>query len=256
MSCPIQCESSRAGYAGVLHVGGTVHGVGCPADLGHVAVSVICQAAVIATLIRIIRSRRGWPFSPIWPTGGQIWPDAASRPVRSLPSYRGSEIIRLEAPNSRSCGQPQGNGSYVSCAFGLEDTEGVNREHAETHLRLVAEAELRRATTPPLHGAAAPGVPGAERGAVVLRTSVVAAALYDLPRYQRDVIALQYYGNLSEAETAAALRITRGAVHAFAASGCPRCRPPGARTLPAGPRSRGSDRGARAGPCGRGSDPG
>ena len=63
------------------------------------------------------------------------------------------------------------------------------------------------------------GVPGAERGAVVLRASVVAAALYDLPRYQRDVIALQYYGNLSEAETAAALRITRGAVHAFAASG-------------------------------------
>ena len=95
----------------------------------------------------------------------------------------------------------------------------MNREHAETHLRLVTEAELRRATTPPLHGAAAPGVPGAERGAVVLRASVVAAALYDLPRYQRDVIALQYYGNLSEAETAAALRITRGAVHAFAASG-------------------------------------
>ena len=95
----------------------------------------------------------------------------------------------------------------------------MNREHAETHLRLVAEAELRRATTPPLHGAAAPGVPGAERGAVVLRASVVAAALYDLPRYQRDVIALQYYGNLPEAETAAALRITRGAVHAFAASG-------------------------------------
>ena len=30
----------------------------------------------------------------------------------------------------------------------------MNREHAETHLRLVAEAELRRATTPPRDGAA------------------------------------------------------------------------------------------------------
>jgi len=95
----------------------------------------------------------------------------------------------------------------------------VNRERAETHLRLVAEAELRRATMPPRDGAAAPDMPGAERAAVVLPPSAAAAALYDLPRHQREVIALQHYGNLSEAETAAALRITRGAVHAFTASG-------------------------------------
>ena len=95
----------------------------------------------------------------------------------------------------------------------------MNREHAETHLRLVAEAELCRATTPPRDGAATPDMPGAERGAVVLRASAVAAAMYDLPRYQRDVIALQYYGNLSEAETAAALRISRGAVHSHTAHG-------------------------------------
>jgi hypothetical protein len=96
----------------------------------------------------------------------------------------------------------------------------VNRERAETHLRLVAEAELRRAATPSREGAAMPPAgPGARRGAVVLGRSAVAAALYDLPRYQREVIALQYYGNLSEAETAATLRITRGAVHAHAAHG-------------------------------------
>jgi DNA-directed RNA polymerase specialized sigma24 family protein len=62
-------------------------------------------------------------------------------------------------------------------------------------------------------------MPGAERGAVVLRASAVAAALYDLPRYQRDMIALQYYGNLSEDETAAALHISRGAVHSHTAHG-------------------------------------
>jgi hypothetical protein len=94
----------------------------------------------------------------------------------------------------------------------------VNRERAETYLRLVAEAELRLAGTLARDGAAAPPeVTMAGRGAAVLRGSAVAAALYDLPFRQREVIALQYYGNLSEAETAAALHITRGAVHAHAA---------------------------------------
>jgi Sigma-70, region 4 len=96
----------------------------------------------------------------------------------------------------------------------------VNRERAGTYLRLVAEAELRRARTPPpIGGAMSPAAPGVRRRAVVLRRSDVAAALYDMPRHQRDVIALQYYGNLSEAETAAALRISRGAVHSHAAAG-------------------------------------
>jgi hypothetical protein len=36
LSCPIQCESSRAGSAGVLHVVGTVHAARCPADVSHV----------------------------------------------------------------------------------------------------------------------------------------------------------------------------------------------------------------------------
>ena len=102
----------------------------------------------------------------------------------------------------------------------MEDTEGVNRERAETYLRVVAEAELRRAATPARDGTAMPpDLPGAGRGAVVPRGSDVAAALYDLPVRQREVIALQYYAGLSEAETAAALHITRGAVHAHAAHG-------------------------------------
>ena len=97
----------------------------------------------------------------------------------------------------------------------------MNRERAETHLRLVAEAELRRATVPPRDGAATPpDMPGAERGALVARQRpAVAAALYDLPQRQREVIALQYYGNLSETETAATIGLTRGAVHSHTAHG-------------------------------------
>src|SRR6266851_5845024 len=125
-----------------------------------------------------------------------------------------------QAQNCHSCGQPHARCSLVSCVPGLQDTGGVNRERAETFLRLVAEAELRQARTPARDGAAArPEVAGAGRGTVVARPSAVAAALYDLPVRQREVIALQYYGNLSEAETAAALHITRGAVHAHAAHG-------------------------------------
>jgi hypothetical protein len=97
----------------------------------------------------------------------------------------------------------------------------VNRERAETHLRLVAEAELCRAMAPPWDGAATPpDMPGAERGALVVRQrSAVAAALYDLPRCQREVIALQYYGNLSEAQTAATVGLSRRVVHGFTAHG-------------------------------------
>jgi sigma-70-like protein len=81
----------------------------------------------------------------------------------------------------------------------------VNREHAETHLRLVAEAELRRAAAPPWAAAVAP--------------AAAAAALYDLPSWQREVIALRYYGNLAEAEAAAALHISPGTAHALATRG-------------------------------------
>ena len=63
-------------------------------------------------------------------------------------------------------------------------------------------------------------LPAAGRGALVLRQrSAVAAALYDLPRRQREVIALQYYGNLSETEAAATVGLSRGAVHSHSAHG-------------------------------------
>jgi hypothetical protein len=76
---------------------------------------------------------------------------------------------------------------------------GLNRERAEAHLRLVAEGELCRAATFPQ--AAAP------------------AALYDLPRRQREAIALQHYARLPESETARATRISVGAVKAHTARG-------------------------------------
>ena len=53
----------------------------------------------------------------------------------------------------RSCGQHLDQvGDPGAAACYREDTEDMNRERAETHLRLLAEAELRRATTWPADG--------------------------------------------------------------------------------------------------------
>jgi DNA-directed RNA polymerase specialized sigma24 family protein len=97
----------------------------------------------------------------------------------------------------------------------------MDRERAENHLRVVAEAELRRATAHPRDGAPTPpGQPGVGAGALVLRQrSAVAEALYGLPSHQREAIALQYYGDLSELETARTIGMSIGAVHAHTARG-------------------------------------
>jgi hypothetical protein len=76
----------------------------------------------------------------------------------------------------------------VNYALGLGDTEGVDSERAETHLRLVAEAELRRATMIPTDGARqwhaqrGPGSPDEKSNGYALE--------------------LRWYGNLTPAEVA------------------------------------------------------
>jgi RNA polymerase sigma-70 factor (sigma-E family) len=63
-----------------------------------------------------------------------------------------------------------------------------------------------------------PDMPSAELGALALleRSSVV-AALRSLPVRQREVVVLRFYGDLSEAQIAAAMGITRGAVKSHTA---------------------------------------
>ncbi len=95
----------------------------------------------------------------------------------------------------------------------------MNRERAEIYLRLVAEQELRRAS-PRDSAGTPPDPPAAGYEALAGRQrSAVAAALYDLRAREREVIALQYYGNLSETETALAVGLSSGAVRALTARG-------------------------------------
>ena len=65
-----------------------------------------------------------------------------------------------------------------------------------------------------------PDEPSAEAGAItLLERSAVVAALRGLPERQREAIVLRYYADLSEAEIAAAMGISRGAVKSHTARG-------------------------------------
>jgi RNA polymerase sigma-70 factor (sigma-E family) len=87
----------------------------------------------------------------------------------------------------------------------------VNRSRSVLRHRLVVEKNQQK---PP------PDMPSAEHGALtLLERSAVIAALRELPERQREAIVLRYYGDLSEAEIAAAMRISRGAVKSHTSRG-------------------------------------
>ena len=67
---------------------------------------------------------------------------------------------------------------------------------------------------------APPDMPSAEHGALaLLERRAVVTALRDLPERQREAIVLRYYADLSEAEIAGAMGISRGAVKSHTARG-------------------------------------
>ena len=87
----------------------------------------------------------------------------------------------------------------------------VNRSRSVLRHRTVVDKNLQKAP---------PDMPSAEHGAMVLlERHAVVAALRQLPDRQREAIVLRYYADLSEAEIAAAMGISRGAVKSHTARG-------------------------------------
>ncbi|MGH8919670.1 MAG: SigE family RNA polymerase sigma factor [Actinomycetes bacterium] len=87
----------------------------------------------------------------------------------------------------------------------------VNRSRSVLRHRMVVDKNLQKAP---------PDMPSAEHGAfILLERSAVVAALRNLPPRQREAIALRYYADLSEAEIAIAMGISRGAVKSHTARG-------------------------------------
>ncbi len=87
----------------------------------------------------------------------------------------------------------------------------VNRSRSVLRHRMVVD---KNAPKP------APDMPSAEQGAIsLLERSAVIAALRTLPPRQREALVLKYYGDLSEAQIAGAMGISRGAVNSHTARG-------------------------------------
>ena len=87
----------------------------------------------------------------------------------------------------------------------------VNRSKSVLRHRTVVDRNLAKTT---------PDMPSAEHGALVLlERSAVVAALRHLPDRQREAIVLRYYADLTEAEIAATMGISRGAVKSHTARG-------------------------------------
>jgi RNA polymerase sigma-70 factor (sigma-E family) len=87
----------------------------------------------------------------------------------------------------------------------------VNRSRSVLRHRVVMD---KNAPKPP------PDVPSAEQGAMseIERTAVV-SALRRLPQRQREALVLRFYADLSEAQIASAMGISRGAVKSHTARG-------------------------------------
>lgn len=85
----------------------------------------------------------------------------------------------------------------------------VNRSRSVLRHRVVVD---RNAPKPP------PDMPSAEHGAIALfERSAVIAALRTLPPRQREALVLRFYADMSEAQIADAMRISRGAVKSHTA---------------------------------------
>jgi RNA polymerase sigma-70 factor (sigma-E family) len=85
----------------------------------------------------------------------------------------------------------------------------VNRSRSVLRHRVVVD---RNAPKP------APDMPSAEHGAIaLLERSAVVSALRTLPARQREALVLRYYGDMSEAQIADIMGISRGAVKSHTA---------------------------------------
>jgi RNA polymerase sigma-70 factor (sigma-E family) len=147
----------------------------------------------------------------------------ADRAVTELYATHYRSLVRLAALLVRDIGTAEEvvQDSFVAMHGGwcrLRDSEKalsylrqavVNRSRSVLRHRVVVD---RNAPKP------APDMPSAEHGAFALleRTAVI-AALRTLPARQREALVLRFYGDMSEAQIATAMQISKGAVKSHTA---------------------------------------
>ena len=113
--------------------------------------------------------------------------------------------------------------SFVALHDGWQRLKDPDKALAYLHQAVVnrSRSVLRhRAVVDKYPQKAPPDMPSAEQGALVLlERDAVVTALRDLTERQREAIVLRYYADLSEAEIARAMGISRGAVKSHTARG-------------------------------------
>jgi RNA polymerase sigma-70 factor (sigma-E family) len=149
----------------------------------------------------------------------------AEEAVRALYSVHYQSLVRLSAILVRDVATAEEvvQDAFVAMHGGwlrLRDTDKalsylrqsvVNRSRSVLRHRAVVD---KYAPKPP------PDAPSAEQGAITqLERSAVVAALRTLPTRQREALVLRYYADLSEAQIAEAMGISRGAVKSHTARG-------------------------------------
>ena len=147
----------------------------------------------------------------------------ADRAVTELYSTHYRSLVRLAALLVRDIGTAEEvvQDSFVAMHGGwrrLRDSDKalsylrqsvVNRSRSVLRHRVVVD---RNAPKP------APDMPSAEHGAIALfERSAVISALRTLPARQREALVLRFYGDMSEAQIADAMQISRGAVKSHTA---------------------------------------
>jgi RNA polymerase sigma-70 factor (sigma-E family) len=149
----------------------------------------------------------------------------ADRAVTELYSEHYRALVRLAAMLVRDSQTAEEvvQDAFVAMHDGwqrLRDTEKalaylrqavVNRSRSVLRHRTVIDKNVQKAP---------PDMPSAEHGALVLlERHAVVAALRHLPDRQREAIVLRYYADLSEAEIATTMGISRGAVKSHTSRG-------------------------------------
>jgi RNA polymerase sigma-70 factor (sigma-E family) len=147
----------------------------------------------------------------------------ADRAVTALYSTHYRSLVRLAALLLRdvSTAEEVVQDSFVAMHGGwrrLRDSDKalsylrqsvVNRSRSVLRHRMVVDRNMPKP---------APDMPSAEQGAIAqLERSAVVTALRSLPARQREALVLRYYGDLSEAQIAATMGISQGAVKSHTA---------------------------------------
>ncbi|BEP15179.1 SigE family RNA polymerase sigma factor [Acidothermaceae bacterium B102] len=171
-------------------------------------------------MIGAVVTERGLPLPP----SGPSWSDADGS-LTALYTAHYPGLVRLAAFLLRDPGQAEEVVQDAFVAMHGSWRRLRDPEKAEAYLRQAvvnrSRSGLRRRKVELKHAPkSAPDAPSAEYGALgqLDRTAVI-EALRLLPRRQREVLVLRYYGDLTEAQIADTLGISTGAVKSHASRG-------------------------------------